>query len=133
MKNMGIFTVLVAVCVMVLAANVYASELTSQDDSIQSNKVNYNNTALNKLGRGLINTGTCWAEIPASIFKVSKENDPLVGTTLGTAEGLVNGVWRGLTGIFDVVTFAIPPYNKPLMKPEYALAGADQATKDYLD
>jgi putative exosortase-associated protein (TIGR04073 family) len=133
MKNMGIFMVLVAVCIMALAANVYASELISQDDTIQSNNVNSNNTALNKLGRGLINTGTCWAEIPASIFKVSKEKDPLVGTTLGTAEGIVNGVWRGLTGIFDAVTFAIPPYNKPLMKPEYALAGADQATKDYLN
>jgi len=97
------------------------------------NKVNYDNTALNKLGRGLINTGTCWMEIPTSIFKVSKEKDPLTGTTLGTAEGLVNGVLRGLTGIFDTVTFILPPYNKPLMNPEYVLQEADQATKDYLD
>ena len=133
MKNKAILVVLVVMGILVLAVNVYASEQAAQDSSIQINKVNYDNTALNKLGRGLINTGTCWAEIPASILKVSKEKDPLTGTTLGTAEGAVNCVLRGLTGIFETVTFILPPYNKPLMRPEYALPAADQAMKDYLN
>lgn len=94
--------------------------------------ISYKNTPINKLGRGTINTATCWAEVPARVFKVSNKYDPLTGLTLGTVEGVFSGIFRGLTGIFDAVTFLIPPYNKPVMQPEYALARLDGEIEDYL-
>jgi len=94
--------------------------------------IRYEKTPVNKLGRGVINTATCWAEIPAQMAKVSKEHDPALGCTLGVVEGAISGIVRGATGIFDALTFFIPPYDKPIMKPEYSLTNADNKIKEYL-
>ena len=87
---------------------------------LNSEKMNYGKTPFNKLGRGAVNTATCWLEIPAEVCRVSEKNGPLVGYTVGTGLGVFTTLMRGLTGIFDVATFVIPPYGKPLMDPEYA-------------
>jgi putative exosortase-associated protein (TIGR04073 family) len=99
---------------------------------IDTHEINYENSALNKLGRGLINTATCWSEVPAKTAEVSKEKDITVGVTLGAAEGLVNGALRVVSGLYDTLTFMIPPYDKPYLKPEYALEDAEEQIKDYL-
>ncbi|MDD4953429.1 MAG: exosortase system-associated protein, TIGR04073 family [Candidatus Omnitrophica bacterium] len=101
-------------------------------DSIVADDIAYENSPINKLGRGTINTATCWAEVPARVFEVSNRHDPLTGFTLGTVEGVFTGIFRGLTGIFDAVTFIIPPYDEPIMQPEYALTRADREIKEYL-
>ena len=82
---------------------------------------NYNNSPVNKLGRGVANAATCWLEVPAEICRVSEDKGPILGYTLGFVEGVFTTLFRGATGIFDAVTFIIPPYNKPLMDPEYAI------------
>lgn len=99
---------------------------------IDADTINYENTALNKLGRGVINTATAWAEIPAEVCKVSRERDPFLGATLGVVEGTITGVIRGVSGLIDAFTFFMPPYDKPMMKPEYALNHADEQFKEYL-
>ena len=99
---------------------------------IDADTINYENTAVNKLGRGVINTATAWAEIPAEVAKVSRERDPLLGATLGVVEGTITGVIRGVSGLIDAFTFFMPPYDKPCMKPEYALTRADREFKEYL-
>ncbi|MDD4900128.1 MAG: exosortase system-associated protein, TIGR04073 family [Candidatus Omnitrophica bacterium] len=97
-------------------------ECTTQPQAlIDSRDIPYNRTPINKLGRGFVNALTCILEIPGEAIKVGQEKDPLTGMTLGVVEGFCTAGLRGLTGLFDVVTFAIPPYNKPLMQPEYAL------------
>lgn len=104
-----------------------AQEETQQEYArinLDAEDIHYSKTPLNKLGRGLINIVTCWAEIPGQAYKVAEEKDPLTGSTLGVVEGFCSAGLRGLSGIFDVATFLIPPYNKPLMKPEYALGSA---------
>lgn len=134
MKKNILLMISAAITILGLAVNVYANDQANQgNNGINVNKINYTETPVNKLARGLINTATCWAEVPAGVFKVSKEKDPFTGLTLGTAEGLCNSLLRGLTGVYDTVTFIIPPYNKPIMNPEYALSSADQAMEEAMN
>ena len=119
-----------AAVVFFLAINVYAqtgsdtqnAQCIAPDDqgSFDTDRINYTKSPLNKLGRGALNTGTCFLEIPAGIYQVSQCKGPICGWTLGMAQGFVTTLLRGATGLFDVLTFAIPPYNKPILKPEYA-------------
>jgi putative exosortase-associated protein (TIGR04073 family) len=81
------------------------------------------NNALVKLGRGLTNAVTGAIEIPKQIYLVSKEKEPFTGITYGTAKGICYGVLRTSAGVYDTLTFVIPPYNKPVMEPEYVFEG----------
>jgi putative exosortase-associated protein (TIGR04073 family) len=81
-------------------------------------------TPFNKLTRGAVNTATFLCEVPASIWYVSENRNPLAGWTIGAVEGAGIAAMRLGSGLFDLVTFAFPPYNKPLMKPEYAFESA---------
>lgn len=115
--------------ILIFSANIYAQNPAAdksgnQDSLIDTKDMRYEKSPLNKLGRGVINTLTCLAEVPAEAYKVSQEKGPLTGCTLGIVEGVFTAMLRGLTGIFDAVTFIFPPYDKPLMKPEYALTSA---------
>jgi putative exosortase-associated protein (TIGR04073 family) len=83
-------------------------------------------TPLNKLGRGLMNTATFYLELPAAIWDVSAKREFISGWTMGTLEGMLISLVRLGTGLFDAATFLIPPYNKPLMLPEYAHESAIQ-------
>jgi len=105
---------------------------TAYYQAMDTAMIQYENSPTNKLGRGALNTATFWAEIPAQALKVSKERDPLQGMTVGVAEGIFTSLLRGMTGIYDIVTFAIPPYDRPLMEPEYAFQAADKQIKDNL-
>jgi len=126
-----LFFYFILVAALIFAGSVYAQDSgNSKDNAIDATHMPYDRTPLNKLGRGLINTLTCWVEIPAEAVKVGQEKDPLTGCTLGVVEGFVTGIIRGATGIFDVATFMIPPYNKPIMKPEYALTSAFEKFKE---
>lgn len=114
---------------LTLAACVYAEE---DNATINGNEINYDQSPVNKLGRGLVNTATCWSEIPNEIMKTSEKTDPVVGCTVGTVKGIVTTVVRGFTGLFEAVTFFVPPYDEPIMKPEYALKNADDTMKRVL-
>lgn len=84
------------------------------------------NNALNKLGRGLSNIATGFVEIPKQIYLVSTEKEPITGITYGTAKGVCYGVLRTSAGVYDTVTFVIPPYDKPVMQPSYVFEGWQQ-------
>ena len=128
------------VCVLLLLVTMLAGVgpipvFASDEDLLfefDTADINYQNTPLNKLGRGVINTASCWAEVPGEMCRVSNQSDPSIGLTLGLAQGVINGVLRGATGLFDTFTCLFPPYNKPEMKPEYALQSADKSFKEYL-
>lgn len=42
----------------------------------------------------------------------------LVGAAGGFASGVASAVTRTLSGLWDVVTFALPPYDKAIVQPE---------------
>jgi len=61
-----------------------------------------------KLCRGFVNATTGLLELPITIFKTSKNEGYPTGLTLGVGEGLFNGVYRTLVGVYEVITFPIP-------------------------
>lgn len=71
-----------------------------------------------KLGRGAVNTTTGWLELPASIGREKREGTAVLWLVTGTAEGLIKGMTRTLVGIWDLLTFPIPPYDSALLDPE---------------
>ncbi|MBM3250397.1 MAG: exosortase system-associated protein, TIGR04073 family [Candidatus Omnitrophica bacterium] len=118
-------------CFCLLVLCLLAGKASGQQDSGEEKEApratlvdtadpHYDKTPINKLARGAINIATCWEEIPADVFRVSKEKNDIAAYTLGVAEGTTTALIRALSGVFDVVTFILPPYNKPLMQPEYA-------------
>jgi putative exosortase-associated protein (TIGR04073 family) len=133
--NKGLI-VCVLVLLLLMAAGTGVRVVYAQDEdtafSLDTENFDYQNTPVNKLGRGIVNTASCWAEIPGEIARVSKQSDPVIGFTLGLAQGTINTIIRGAVGIFDTLTCLVPPYNKPEMKPEYALQSADKNISDYL-
>lgn len=97
---------------------------------VDLDKVPYKQKAINKLDRGVVNAATFWLEIPAEVAKVSNEENPLMGVTVGTVHGLFASVVRAGSAAFDTVTFFIPPFDKPIVKPEYALNRADREMQE---
>jgi putative exosortase-associated protein (TIGR04073 family) len=89
----------------------------------------YTNTPVEKMGVGIINTTTSWADIPGKIAEVSERDNIFLGVTLGFGEGLVSGVARGASGVADVATFGLAPYDKPLMEPQYKVANPNEGFK----
>ena len=87
------------------------------------------NTPVNKIGVGAMNAATSWTEVPKQMGEVSAKYNPLLGATVGLGEGLVKGLARGASGIVDMATFSLPPYNKPLMQPAYQVAKPDDGFK----
>jgi putative exosortase-associated protein (TIGR04073 family) len=127
--------ILTALVIALSVASAYAledSDYTYDSYTLNTEDMNYEDTPVNKLGRGTINTTTFWAELPGQVCKISKEKDPVQGFTFGLTMGTIAAVGRGITGITDMVTCLFPPYNKPYMEPEYALNDADKYVKEYL-
>jgi putative exosortase-associated protein (TIGR04073 family) len=93
----------------------------------------YDKSPINKLGRGLLNTVTFFNEVPAGFFTVSAEKDEIAGWTIGLVDGVATSLLRLFSGVFDTVTFILPPYNKPLMTPEYSWQSLEQSRHRYED
>ena len=99
---------------------------------IDTRDMRYHRTPLRKLHRGVFNIITCPLEFPASMFNVTvEENSSFTGFWLGGVQGVFTTFLRGLEGIFDVVTFIIPPYSKSIMVPEFAWDSLIQASEKY--
>ncbi len=83
--------------------------------------------ATRKLGRGLANVVTAPLELIRQPYYISQEEGGLAGATYGLLGGAWWGLYRGLTGIYDVVTFCIPvpPDFRSLIKPEFIYAHGD--------
>lgn len=74
-------------------------------------------TPINKLTRGSVNFATGWLEVPNQISERRQEGSPL-WFVHGTVFGLGMTVTRTLYGVYDIVTFPFPPYDKPAMDPD---------------
>lgn len=99
---------------------------------IDRDEIPYAGSPINKLERGIINMATFWMELPAEVAKVSREQDPAAGATVGVVNGTITSAIRGLAGIYDTATFPIPSYTKPAIKPEYAWQAADDKIRAWL-
>jgi len=83
----------------------------------------------NKMGIGVMNAATSWTDLPREVARVSEEDNALAGWTWGFGQGLVYGIARGVSGAIEVATFGVPPYDDPLVKPEYKVQQPDEGFK----
>ncbi|MDD5595468.1 MAG: exosortase system-associated protein, TIGR04073 family [Candidatus Omnitrophica bacterium] len=86
----------------------------------------YTDTPLDKMSDGVLNTTTAWTDIPRQVSRVSQEENIFSGMIVGFSEGLFTGLARGASGVIDIATCSVPPYNEPLMKPEYKVKKPQQ-------
>lgn len=89
----------------------------SQEDAVETPE--YKNSPVNKGVRGVGNVATFWAEIPQTMNDVARRNGILIGATGGFVKGLAVAFVRGIGGLYDTVTFALPPYDEAPVEPEY--------------
>lgn len=78
---------------------------------------------LHKLGRGVVNVVTCWVEIPRHIASEWERTDPATGLFVGTIKGVGWTFARGITGVYEAVTFPIPvPADyEAMIQPEFVV------------
>ena len=77
--------------------------------------------ALRKLGRGVSNVLFGIVEMPNQYTKAVSDHGGAAGITYGVPKGFARWIGRELTGVYEIVTFAVPfPRGyKPVMKPEF--------------
>ena len=85
-------------------------------------------TPSEKLGRGIANVTTGGLlEIPKNIdLEWKASNNATVGILVGIAKGIVMGMARIGSGLWDILTFpaAVPEGYEPLMKPDLVFDSA---------
>jgi len=140
MKRIGL--ILAAICLvltyssstsgteMPAAPTVYLLHLNTGSsaflDSLNQDKETYNNCPISKAGDGALNAVSAWTDIPAEISYETADNNILSGLTFGLGRGVISGFTREAAGLVDLATCAFPPYNQPLVEPEYAVKHPDK-------
>ena len=69
-------------------------------------------SALTKFERGTINATTGWMEMGTQTADGAEGPHPITGTIFGVGKGIFKGLQRVGTGLVDIVTFPLPPYNR---------------------
>ena len=89
-------------------------------------------TAWRKLQRGAINIATAPCEVAYEMHNVRKQDQAAIPTwVVGMGKGAFYTFGRGLTGVYDIITFpfAVPSGYNNLLEPEF---GWDRCDKDYV-
>jgi len=89
-------------------ATLIITNHTLVDTDNMNRKPNLYEEMATKSNVALVNVVTSPVEIPAGIYTRSKEQSPLTGFTVGTVEGVGNGINRCATGLFDFALFLFP-------------------------
>ena len=78
-------------------------------------------TAMDKLGRGLAGMTTGFLELPGNIVAESRDRGTAAGLTVGFAKGLGMIPVRELVGVYEFVTAPIPVPDdyRPIVQPDY--------------
>lgn len=76
------------------------------------------NNAFAKLMRGTINILTGWLELPINTAEGLADPEGFLQPIVGLTEGIIKGTQRTFYGVWDLVTFPLPPYDKPVMDPD---------------
>jgi len=95
-------------------------------DSLNNSKQAYANSPISKAGDGVLNAVSAWVDIPEGISDEAVNTNIFLGLTIGLGKGLADGVKREVAGIADFATCGFPPYDKPLVAPEYEVNHPDR-------
>lgn len=99
-----------------METRVFLEEVNSPED------IYYNDSPVTKGSGGLVNVTTFWAEVPKEIYDTTADSNILNGLTFGFVRGLIYGFGRGAAGVIDTTTCAVPPYDDPIVQPEYKVS-----------
>ena len=77
-----------------------------------------NDSAMSKFERGSINATTGWMEIGVQTSEGYQSAHPVTGTLFGGFTGIFKGLQRMGTGLVDIITFPLPPYDRSPAEPE---------------
>lgn len=109
-----IFGILVVICFL-FSGLAAAQPPSAEVFAVESNP-------LEKLQRGVLNLADAVVEVPGTMLRKSKRENPAVGFTIGAVEGVMNTVKRALAGVWEIATFPIPipeNYEPILPEPEF--------------
>jgi len=115
MVRLGVILLVGLLALGVGSIGYAAQKAVAPDDAAAAHDA----TAGTKLGNGLGNALTGWMEVPRKMSEVSTEKDAFAGITIGTLTGAVHGIGRTAAGVLDTASFVDPPYDKPIMQPNY--------------
>ena len=82
----------------------------------------YCDNVFKKLGRGISNVITCPFELIAQPSRVNNSDGPTAAFTYGILQGVAMTCFRGVVGVYEIVTFPIPVpkhYGPILTNPEF--------------
>ena len=88
--------------IMLVLAVAFSATAYAQSSSMTEN------TAMTKLGRGLLNIADAVVEIPGTMMRDNAENGAASAWTNGVFQGVVNTVKRAAVGVYEVASFPIP-------------------------
>ena len=115
------------VVAMIAVCGVSATPALAADHSDPSSQILYHGGMVRKLGRGLANLMTGWAELPLNMQRTAANDGQVAGLSLGLVRGLGYTVLRELAGGYETVTFILPNANKlgysPVLEPEFIELG----------
>ena len=77
-------------------------------------------TANDKFTRSVVNIATFYLEVPMSVYKTSKDENPVTGILYGLTLGVAKGLVRLAVGVIELGTFPFEPYE-PLLEPEFLM------------
>jgi len=100
---------LVAGIVLVSSFSAFAIEVNTLED--EANVMRQARTAdlwfekwSFKMSRGVINSASCWVEIPRNMYVETKDN-AIIGPLKGVFKGIGLTVTRAIAGVMDIATF----------------------------
>lgn len=101
--------------------------MTAPLASAKEGAMTYTDGALRKLGRGLANVVTCPAELIRTPELTGRKDGYVAALSVGILKGAFRTLLRGVTGVFEVVTFPveIPKDFAPIVQPEFVYAHGD--------
>lgn len=106
--------------------SAFLKDINSRPEAMQAYG---NDSPVNKMGQGAINALTSWVDVPSKITEESEESSIIAGCTLGLGAGVAVGLARTASGVYDMATFSMSPYNKPLMDPKYKVEQPNEGFK----
>ena len=83
--------------------------------------VSYAESPGKKAVRGLVNLLSCPLEISNGVGDAFEENGILAASTWGVVDGFLRMGGRGLCGLYEAITFPLPPYDPIIKNPEFLL------------
>jgi putative exosortase-associated protein (TIGR04073 family) len=115
----------ILLCLLPLCSAYAGCHCDDEADECALDEADYGRLAGKKLGRGVIDMTTSWVDIPLEMERVTREHNPVEGAIIGFIQGTGKAIMRGIVGVYESMSFAVPPYEEPKL-PEVDIYKTDK-------